>query len=92
MIWNRNPDLDPEAHIYLDLDPEANIDPDELHVMHLGTSMYMLGSILLLRCYHVLPKRPQAIMREVWQTLVSFYKDGKVVCQFWELDDQQLRR
>ena len=63
----------------------ANIDPDELHVMHLGTSMYMLGSILMLLCYHVLPKRPQANMREVWQKLASYYKDGKVVCQFGNL-------
>ena len=30
---------------------DVNVDPDELHVMHLGVWQYALGSVLWLLCY-----------------------------------------
>ena len=62
-----------------------NIEVDELHVMHLGTSQYMLGSILLLLCYHILPGSPEENMGMVWTEVCQFYKDLKVECQFTSL-------
>ena len=43
-----------------------NIDPDELHIVYLGVAMYLLGSVLWLLCYDVLPGSPQDNMSVVW--------------------------
>ncbi len=52
--------LNPERHpifqrSYL---TQHNIEPDDLHVVHLGTSMYLLGSILWLLAFRMLPQTP----------------------------------
>jgi hypothetical protein len=62
-----------------------NIEVDELHVMHLGTSQYMLGSILWLLCYEILPGRPEENMCTVWAAVCESYKDLKTDCQFTSL-------
>ena len=58
-----------------------NVEPDELHIMHLGTSMYLLGSVLWLLCYQVLQAgSPKANMDRVWATISNYYKQYKVAC------------
>ena len=48
-----------------------NIQLDELHSMHCGTSMYMLGSILYTSVFQVLGGSPQASMEQVWSEVVD---------------------
>ena len=63
----------------------VNIDPDELHVIHLGTSMYFLGSVLWLLCYEILPADPSTNMTSLWKMIVALYKQMNVDCQYSHL-------
>ena len=62
-----------------------NLEVDELHVMHLGTTMYMLGSVLYMLVFHVLAGAPEDNMQEIWGCINQFYKDHKVVTQYCNL-------
>jgi hypothetical protein len=44
------------------------IEPDELHLLHLGTNMYVLGNILHLLCYNAIQEEagPSASMTTLW--------------------------
>ncbi len=53
-----------------------------MHVMHLGTTMYMLGAVLYLLCFHVLSGDPEDIMHGIWTDISDFYKEHKVVTQY----------
>lgn len=59
-----------------------NVEPDELHVVHLGTSMYFLGSVLFCLCFRVLRGNPVANMARVWQMITEAYKECQTSCQF----------
>ena len=50
-----------------------NIEPDELHAMYLGTSTYMLGSLLFMLVFQELDGSPQTIMEQVWSDIVDCY-------------------
>ena len=43
-----------------------SIEIDELHVIHLGTSQCLLGGVLWLLCYRILPESPDRNMNHVW--------------------------
>ena len=58
-------------------------------MMHLGTSMYLSGYVLWLIVYEVLPGRPAENMNEVWGAIDQKYREGKVDCQFINLDIQR---
>ena len=62
-----------------------NLEVDELHVMHLGTTMYMLGAVLYRLCFHVLAGDPEDIMHGIWTDINEFYKEHKVVTQYSNL-------
>ena len=62
-----------------------NIEPDELHIMHLGVSMYLLGSALWMLCYRVLPMNLVASMDRVWSMVVHYYTSMGITCQFSSL-------
>lgn len=51
-----------------------NIEPDELHVVHLGTSMWFLGSVLWVMVFKVLPGGAAANIRDVWERIVRAYE------------------
>ena len=51
-----------------------NVEPDELHVLHLGVSQYFLGSVLRLLVYSVLPGKPCCNMKKVWSMIVDEYR------------------
>ena len=62
-----------------------NLEVDELHVMHLGTTMYMLGAILYMLCFHVLDGAPEDIMHGIWSDINEFYNKHTVQTQFSNL-------
>ena len=65
--------------------PCHNFEVDELHVMHLGTTMYMLGAVLYMLCFHVLAGAPEDIMHGIWADINEFYRKHKVQTQFSNL-------
>ena len=60
-----------------------NIEPDELHVQHLGTTPYMLGSVLWLLVYVLLTGSPRENMRVIWTQVSQQYRADD--CQFSDL-------
>ena len=62
-----------------------NLEVDELHAMHLGTTMYMVGAILYMLCFHVLDGAPEDIMHGIWSDINEFYRKHKVQTQFSNL-------
>ena len=62
-----------------------NLEVDELHVMHLGTTMYMLGAVLYMLCFHVVDGAPEDIMHCIWSDINEFYRQHKVQTQFSNL-------
>ena len=81
-------ELNPDAHylfqmLYLS---GLNVDPDELHSMHLGTSMHFLGSILWLLCFEILPGNPTSNMQKIWQLICENYRKLDTQCQFNNLN------
>ena len=71
-------------HIIFDLPGVSHhmLEPDELHVMHLGSSSYLLGSILWLLCYRLLPSSPSENLKRVWACIVNAYRDNGVPSQY----------
>ena len=62
-----------------------NLEVDELHVMHLGTTMYMLGAVLYILCFHILPGAPEDNMHGIWSDISEFYRNHRVVTQYSNL-------
>ena len=79
--------LNPDPHYLFQIPymSAINYDPDELHVMHLGTSMYFLGSILWLLVFEILGGDPKAAMKAVWQMIANQYARLQPQCQFTNL-------
>ena len=63
----------------------VNVDPDELHIMHLGTSMYFLGSVLWIICFEHLGGSPDDNMNTIWGDIAKMYREIKTPCQFTNL-------
>lgn len=62
-----------------------NVEPDELHVLHLGVSQYFLGSVLWLLVYKRLLGRPVANMQTIWAAIVEQYNLGGTGTPFTSL-------
>ena len=58
------------------------IDPDELHVLYLGVHQYVIGSVLHLLCYKVLPGGAENNMEIVWNSICQFYRLHRSPCQY----------
>ena len=63
----------------------CNVEPDELHVVHLGTSALLLGSCLWLLVYERLPHTPQANVEQIWAELCEGYVKHRSGTQFSSL-------
>ena len=59
-----------------------NYDPDELHIMYLGTVGCLVGSVLWLLCYRVLDGSPSQNLNRVWDLIVRGYKAHGSTCQY----------
>ena len=57
-----------------------------MHVMHLGTTMYMLGAVLYLLCFNVLDGTPEDHMHAIWTDINQCYSDHRVVAQCSSLE------
>jgi hypothetical protein len=62
-----------------------NIEPDELHIIYIGTSQYMLGSVLWMLVYSVLAGAPQDNMALVWERISQLYTAMRISCQYTSL-------
>jgi hypothetical protein len=62
-----------------------NIESDELHILHLGTSQYFLGSILWLIVFKIFPGTPQDNADELWKLVREYYALKKTSTQFTSL-------
>ena len=51
-----------------------NIEADELHVLHLGVSQYLLGSVLWLLTYKMLDSTPIDNFEYIWEQLLIEYR------------------
>ena len=59
-----------------------NVEPDELHILYLGTVQYLLGSVLWLLVYDVLEGSPQANLQKVWKMIIEEYQSIGTLYQF----------
>jgi hypothetical protein len=63
----------------------ANIEVDELHCIHIGTSQYMLGSILHLLVYSIMPQRPVQNLEALWSDITEEYRRQNIKAQYSSL-------
>ena len=50
------------------------VEVDELHVMHMGTSAHIAGSVLWMLCNQMLPGTPSANVEQTWSMIVEEYR------------------
>ena len=62
-----------------------NVEPDELHVIHIGTSQYLLGSVLWLLVFVVLKSTPDENIRQIWSLILDHYTRHQTSRQFSSL-------
>ena len=59
-----------------------NVDVDELHVLYLGTTQYLLGSVLWLMVYDLLEESPQNNLDTIWKKIIAEYKKLGTTTQY----------
>ena len=64
-----------------------NVEPDELHILHLGTTQYLLGSILWLLTYKLGSNSPIVNQENVWAVVTDYYRRERPLCQLTSLID-----
>ena len=57
------------------------MEPDELHICHLGITQYFLGSVLWLLVFDM-PGSSDVNMDRVWKSITEFYKGHRTSSQF----------
>lgn len=62
-----------------------NVEPDELHVIHLGTSMWFMGSVLWMLVFRVLEGSAENNMGEVWSRISAAYSILNPAAQYTNL-------
>ena len=63
-----------------------NLEPDELHVMHLGTSMYLLGSVLWMFVYQIFRSSAATNMNVLWIEIVAAYRELRPPSQYTNIN------
>ena len=63
-----------------------SLEPDELHLMYLGTVQYVLDSVLYLLVFRLVSGLPEANMRTIWAHVSSLYTAHGVQNQFSTLN------
>ena len=59
-----------------------SLEPDELHLMYLGTVQYFLGTVLYLLVFRFLPGSPKTNMRRIWAHISKIYRAHSVASQY----------
>ena len=62
-----------------------NLDPDELHIIYLGTAAHIAGSILWYLCYERLPASPTENIHRLWECIAKHYRTLGTATQFGAL-------
>ena len=62
-----------------------SIEPDEMHTIYMGTSCYMLGSVLHMLVFTILPGTPMQNMERVWEGICEQYRLLRVPTQYSSL-------
>ena len=62
-----------------------SIEPDELHVWHLGCLQYFIGSIFTLLAFEIMPDAPTDNFKRVWRQICEFYAEHSVDTQYGNL-------
>ena len=65
------------------------IEPDELHIVYMGTAQYMLGSVLWLLVFDVLTDDCYENMSKVWNVIAEAYKSDRAIAQYSSLTIRQ---
>ena len=63
-----------------------SLEPDEPHLMYLGTVQYFLGSVLYLLVFRLVSGSPETNMRTIWARVSSLYTAHGVQNQFFTLN------
>ena len=61
------------------------LEPDELHVIHLGCMQYCIGSVLWLLCYIIMLDEPESNMHACWLIICEYYRTFGSKCQYTNL-------
>ena len=64
---------------------QHNVEPDELHIMYLGTVQHIVGSILWLLCYRSLPGTPEENVVRVFKCICDYYTATNTATQYSNL-------
>lgn len=64
---------------------QYNVEPDELHIVWLGTAMYCNGSVLWLLVFRILPDSPTKNMENLWADIVDCYRELGISTQYTNL-------
>lgn len=81
--WLRLRDQQAPHPVFLNIGiNQFSVEPDELHIIYLGTLQYLLGSILHVLVYTIMPNSPEHNLNVVWGEINKSYKDNKVGCQY----------
>ena len=65
---------------------QHNIEPDELHILYLGTVQHICGSILKLMVYKLLPGTPEENIHRVFACICTCYTQARTCNQYTNLD------
>lgn len=64
---------------------QLNIEPDELHIIWLGTAMWCDGSVLWMLVFRVMPDTPSKNMQALWQQISECYAELRTAVQYTNL-------
>ena len=53
--------------------------------MHLGTTQYLLGAVLFILVFQILPDSPEENMHNIWTSINDYYRHYNVVTQYSSL-------
>lgn len=62
-----------------------SIEPDELHILHLGVSQYLIGSVLYSLVYEAMAGTPGDNMKLIWDLVTGHYSANAVETQYTSL-------
>jgi hypothetical protein len=63
----------------------ANVEPDEMHTIHMGTSTYFLGSVLWLLTHQLMQGSAAENMQTIWGEVVDLYREQRSATQYSNL-------